>query len=117
MTSFIGCDKRIIILNEWLEDYFKRKGTEWIPTSAKREGNGKSWHDKGLALDGMPKNSNIFKWVSELYDYCLKQQGAFLGVTEFEVVRGYNSQLGTVTNHLHFAFGNESTLETFTGVY
>lgn len=112
------CDKRILVLADRLEGIAKDKyQTSLVLHSGKRNGGGKSWHDQGKALDFSFKDINVFKLVSELYYLCAGQEGAFKGVTEFEVVRGVHPSTGDWQNHLHIAYGDESKLETFTSDY
>jgi len=109
--KLIGCHTKILLLADVLDSIAHQKGSELIVTSGKREGNGKSWHDKGLAIDCAFRDIHIFKLVTEFYWLCTKQEGAFDGITEFEVCCDLSKQ------HFHFAFGNEDKLEIFTGTY
>lgn len=113
------CDNKIKKLAEWLESYANKLGSELIISSGKREGTGSSWHDQGKAIDFYFKDSNVFKHVTPLYFECYNQKDVFLGVTEFEVCRGVVKKEGKYYQwqHLHVAFGDESSLETFTGIY
>lgn len=106
-----GCDDRVINLATHLDEYAKEQGTELINNSGLRNGNGKSWHDKGLAMDFCFLNSNVFKHVTYIYLKVLKQEGVFKGITEIEVCQGGGRQ------HMHLAFGTEGKVEAFTGVY
>jgi hypothetical protein len=77
-------------------------------TSGKRNGDGKSWHDKGLAIDFCVNNVDHFEIVTYVIrlikNYCKK-------ITEFEVCKAGPVQ------HFHIARGDEGYLQEFTGVY
>jgi len=109
----IGCENQVIELSKYLSDYAKRLKTELKITSGLRYGSGKSWHDKGLAIDFVFENINIFMVVTPLYLSCLQQHVPFKGITEFEVCRRNRDN----KQHIHLAFGKEKRLESFTGIY
>lgn len=112
-----GCDIRVIKLADWLESWGLGKKITMITTSGKRNNpQKKSWHNDGLAIDFCYKDYNIFRVTSELFEYFLKNQGVWQGATEFEVCRGLNAN-GEWINHIHVAFGLETSKESFTGVY
>lgn len=112
-----NCDKRIIALADELNRLAKDKFmTDLIITSGKRNGNGKSWHDKGLAIDFNFKDVHSFKIISIITNLAINQEAAFKGVTEVEVCAGY-SKTGDRIHHVHLAFGDEKKIELFTGIY
>ena len=114
-----GCSTKVIDLSSRLDDIARAKGTQLIISSGKRDGDGKSWHNSGDAIDFYFKDSNVFKYVSEIFQLCLSQQGVFEGVTQFEVVRNKVSRDGQwyQWNHIHIAFGDEPELISFTAKY
>ena len=111
--KIIGCEKKVIKLVDWLNEYAERVNTELIITSGKRDGRGRSWHNTGRAVDFYFKESNVFKHVTPIYMACFQQVEPFDGVTELEVCRRNRDN----KQHFHVAFGEEGRLETFTGVY
>ena len=117
-----GCDKRIILLADYLELFAKSKyNDELIITSGKREGEqerglpGFSWHNIGLAIDFCFKNTIVLYFNSELFDLFMRNIAAFKSATEFEVCKGLCR--GVPAQHIHIAFGLESVKESFTGIY
>ena len=114
--NLADCSKGILELADRLE-YIAglHKTTLVVHRTKSKNPTGNSWHDDGRAIDFSFANINVFKLCTELYYFCAGQEGAFKGVTEFEMVRGFIN--GLPAQHFHIAKGDESRLETFTSDY
>lgn len=111
------CSNKVITLAEYIDNWAKSRGSELVVTSGFREGvkirgqKGFSWHCVGLAFDFCFKDLDVFAVCSELYKLHKSNYKAFAGATEFEVCRNATKQ------HIHIAFGSETSKEYFTGIY